>query len=229
MSESNPESEVPLIFERITSSLEKISKELIGLFQDELDKKDQKINELETLLKEKEKEILNLKSENDELYADLIKMESKNTLLSPEEKVINSKTQIKNEEKKEVKSAVITRTLNSGNDAWIVSEKLLENNEFSLKAFLDSNARKSKILKSFKKLIFMAVYDRYENNDDEVVNFLDLNESDREQSIETKAYSEWMESMEINTSFPDLFDELEKIPQKDRYKSLIEKFKKLIL
>ncbi|MDA3840089.1 MAG: hypothetical protein PF572_03290 [Patescibacteria group bacterium] len=181
-------------------------------------------------------DLKNSKKENDELYADLIAMEED---VKPTSCVSDSQF--------EKASCLIEQSNDSladnnsasdenfqlsdeqNSDEWELPKALLENREFSLKKLQKENVGEDKMINNFVLLIFLIAHFMNEDDSDGFNKCLDLGLGVSNKDLRDSAYKK-LKSLKKNCDHIEaLYEELLKIPQKNRYQNLIKKFKELIV
>ena len=107
-------------------------------------------------------------------------------------------------------------------------EKLLDNDGFSLNALEEEKIEKKIIIHNFKVFILMLTYVMHEDDSESFSEFLDLKQNEIDESLRQEAYLKWKSEKGQIDYIDEIYDILDKIPQKNRYTSLIEKFENFI-
>ncbi len=188
-------------------------------YLEEIAKFKKNINDLELDLKKEKSNSFMLKAENDELSQDLKEAYSE---------IDKLKALIEDYEKKldSMKLQEDESPLEKGDCR--VPDRLVENSEFSLKLHLEDGKTKGKIIEIFKKFVITLSLETFDNDIQDVLDFLDEDSSLSNSPLFKSAQKEWGESLHFGTNLLEISEELEKVPAKNRYKNIIEKFEKMI-
>lgn len=111
---------------------------------------------------------------------------------------------------------------------WNFPEELLEHDGFSLSKLKKEKVEKKEIIHDFKVFILILAYVMHEDDSESFGEFLDFKQADIDGSLRQEAYLKWKAGKGKGEYIDKIYDCLEKIPQKNRYIRLIEKFEKLI-